>query len=354
MSDPMWAGGPQQFQDRYPYTWATFPDFMRDQFYPVVPPKTTLSMSLICAGMMVVPIIGPLAAKDLGEYQSYYAAQFAANPPGSSDGTVPTITIPEAWSPPITVEQTNGPDMAGMAYDIAAIARYIGFYPSNNSVHLQLDAIESAIGGLPGSGTISSKHDIARILAAIYYTAAQPIAITNQYDDSAVLSALAAARTSLEGGHTSLAGSLVALASDLISHDTQMDTDHGAILEAIGNIPTTGGAGASGYPGSDLVTLSSPSSFSGPSLIEATMDGLLLDLTEMAPSTGYQTHAGYHNWLHAGWLAFLTDGGYADEMQYLNLNQRVYVPKQCTHAHGVLLYPRAGTSGTITPYTLTS
>lgn len=138
------------------------------------------------------------------------------------------------------------------------------------------------------------------------------------------------------------------LHTDLATVDGVVDQ----ILDAVGNLEIPAGGSDGRYPGPSGATLSTPVAFSGPTLIEATMDGVLLDLEEMAPSTGYHTHSGYTNWLHAGYLCFLAQGGYADELQYLNMSTAAYSPKRISAPKGVLIYPRAGTSGTITPWTL--
>lgn len=354
MSEPMWAGGPQQFQDRYPDVWAVLPSFMREPFYPQSPPLSPLAMSGVCLLMSQVSIYGAYGGWAFGQYQIYYGDAYRATPPGSYTDTVPTVTVPTPFEPPTVGGPNYDYTLGQINAGILTILDYLGVWVPPDNLHVQIQAILDGLEGAGSGNPTSSKHDVARILAAIYYTAAQPIAITNQYDDSAVLSALAAARTSLEGGHTAISGSLVAVASDLTAHDTQMDTDHGAILSAIGDIPTTGGGTDSRFPGLSAVTLSSPVAFSGPLQITQAMDGCIVDVTGVPAGTGRQEVGGFVNWQHMGWLAFVASDTLGDELQFLNLDGAVYVPKRIANPVGLVLFPRIGSSGTVTPWTFAS
>lgn len=129
-----------------------------------------------------------------------------------------------------------------------------------------------------------------------------------------------------------------------------MDADLTNISNKIDALDIPAGT-PSGYPGSALVTFGTPVAFNGPTEVNVTMDGCLIEFDTMPAGTGKYEVNGHVNWQHAGWIAFLADSVYGDTVQFLGPEAAVYCPKGIATPSGCLLFPRAGSSGTITPWT---
>ena len=109
-----------------------------------------------------------------------------------------------------------------------------------------------------------------------------------------------------------------------------------------------------GYPGSALVTFGEPVEWSGPVTVDVPMAGCILEIVKQADGTGKYVVDAVTNWQRAGWLSFYADDGSCDEVQWLSLEKAAYTAKRLAAPAGVLLWPRPGSSGTLTPYTLPS
>lgn len=343
----MYAGGPDTYATRYPVEWATFPTFMQDCLAATDPPPSPLAMSLICAGLMAVPVIGMMAAPSLGEYQSYYAAGYNSNPPGSYTDTPLVPTPPVGWEP--TTEPTNADSaMLRIIYDNLVLT-YNEAAAAHAAADLVLDRLP--LGG--GGNKIASQRDTNILLSALYYLAQMPIAYALTIDDVDILQAIDNSQQALDelidAHDANLNGArndIAAIANDvdgLVTSVADVHTDIAAI--------EPGGGGPGGWPGLASVTLSDPHNWNAPLELAHTMDGCLVHISSEPSGTGKHEVGTKTSWQHAGWLAFVSDNGDADELQWLNVNDACYVPKRMSVVGGVLLFPRAGSSGTLTPWT---
>lgn len=124
-----------------------------------------------------------------------------------------------------------------------------------------------------------------------------------------------------------------------------------AVLAALAALPLST-AGDRRFPGLDSVTLAEPVLVSTPTLVNAAMDGCLITIASMPGGTGRHEVGSYTSWQHGGWVCFVGPDGYADELQWLNLSTAAYCPKRVRSATSALIFPRAGASVQVTPYTL--
>jgi len=258
---------------------------------------------------------------------------------------------------------------------------------ATDTIESTLDTIYAAITGLPvPPPDVATPSDVARILSAIYYVAVQPYALVLTVDNEAVLDAITASIVSFTDQHVeqnadlddihadvgTLAGVVSNVHDDLVA-DTATITGDVATLQAAADVidgivdlihgtdvPAIqadiaaiepGGGTPSGYPGYASVTLGSPANWSGPGEINTAMDGCFVAITTQASGTGRHEVGDHTSWQHAGWLAFVDDQGNADELQWLNFDAANYCPKRLASASSVLIFPRAGSSGTLTPWT---
>lgn len=167
-------------------------------------------------------------------------------------------------------------------------------------------------------------------------------------DNTAVLNAI----SNLDGDVVDLHGDVANLDGDVAAAKAVIDNTHSDLEAAKAAIDAlTVGGESNLYPGSSGVTPSTPVEFAGPLEITRAMDGVYVEITSEPAGTGKDECSDHLNWRHAGWIAFLADGAYGDELQWLGLDAAVYVPKRLLHATGCLIFPRANSSGTITPFT---
>jgi len=124
-------------------------------------------------------------------------------------------------------------------------------------------------------------------------------------------------------------------------------TDHD--LATMG--PGGGAAAAQGWPGIDAVVLGTPIPFTTSARFEAVCDGLLLTFTTLPPGQGRQLAGDVTRYPTIGWLAFITDNGDAEPLQYLGIDRAVYVPQAMAQAAGVAISCKPGLTGTIVPWT---
>lgn len=139
-----------------------------------------------------------------------------------------------------------------------------------------------------------------------------------------------------------------------LSINGNVDAAESAILAAIAGIEPGQQGVLPGYPGSGSVTFGTPVPWSGPLQINQSMDGCRITISTQQGGTGKNTIGSFDNWKHAGWIAFVDDGGFADEIQWLGPEKANYCPKRLATASAVLLFPRTGSAGTLTPWTRTS
>lgn len=376
MADPMWTGGPEQFQDRYPTQWATFPDWMRDPLYPSDPPQSTFAMSITCLVLMAVPIIGYAAGPQLGEYQRYYASVYDSSPPGTHTDTPPDVTPPEPYIPVYGVD----PTVMALLEDLQV--RVLDCQNRLVSVRADTQLILDRLPQGEDPPPITTTNDTARILAAIYYTNWLWYNNPPPIDDADILAAITDAQNAIIGDVDSKAAAVTAD----VNGNTDLEVDD--VLTAIGNIQSLSEATVQGivnaavgtltgeigegtaavldgvetlldavgsdtrFPGLSGVTLGNPSTVGVASIVNGPMDGCLIEIESVPSGTGQHPVGGRASYLHMGWLAFVGPDGYCDEIQYLNLDTAAYVPKRVASGAQVIVFPRVGSSVTITPYTL--
>lgn len=355
----MWTGGAESLETRYPDAYWVLPSSLKTLFDPKDAPYIAGVMTAVCISAAAMPISGIPFGKDYFEYAHYYELCYNGTPPAEDDDVEPVHNLlPSECPSPIGTGYTTDPDIGSILTYVEAIEDRIGLYSEGQTVMADLAAIYAQVtGGVEDPPPLASSIDTARVLAGIYYIAKQMVApaVAPNYDD--ILTAVEDARTNLYNqqndadmalaAHDTLVnGKLDSLGASAVS----ISDDTGSIVATLAEWTPAAAAVASGYPGSSGVTQSTPHVFSGPLELSEAMDGCIVELTTIPAGTGKQTVNSHNSWQHMGWLAFLADDGLADELQWLNLEQAVYVPKRISEPTGLLLFPRIGSGGTVTPW----
>lgn len=370
MADPMYSGGPDQFQDRWPLYWATFPQFMRDPLLPTDPPPSPVAMSLICAALMAIPVVGYNAAAALGEYQSYYATGYDASPPGSHTDAPVYPEVPDPYVAPgddsfdwyklYTILYGAVTDTYGLVNQVKGVVDIIldrlpgGTTPPIVASEVNLSRVLSTSFAIAKQvSNLPQRDNTDRVLACLFAIARQQT-VNIDPTTQELMDAIAAHDTHIDGD---LADRFDTQAELITNTATDLkgtgDVDHSDIADAIAALAGVSGADAR-YPGFANALFNQPTEFDGPTQISQVMHGCIVNLSSMPAGTGSQDVGSMVNWLHAGWLCFLTPEGEADEMQFLNLETAVYCPKRITLIGGLLVFPRAGASGTVTGWSRAS
>lgn len=244
-----------------------------------------------------------------------------------------------------------------------------------------LGDVLTATGAVRGSGN----PDIAAVLTAIAALPQSPAdiasvlsAISNLDGDVAALKTVAdgivvtqSAHTSSLAGLTSTLGTVasgVAAIPDLISAGTgtisgllstlsTLVTDKAALvlaaIQAVADaIAALAGAGDTApiWPGVAGVTKGEAVAIVDDTEVAGPMDGVIIDLTTVPPGKGFWTVATHNAYKYAGYVAFVSDDGDADEQQYLGFDEAVYVPKRLKRAASCLIHCAPGIEGTATPW----
>lgn len=110
-------------------------------------------------------------------------------------------------------------------------------------------------------------------------------------------------------------------------------------------------AGAPIWPGLANVDLGTPVPISGDTEVAGPMDGVLVALTTVPPGKGFWSAGSRHAYKYAGYVAFTTDNGDAEEQQYLGFDSAVYCPRRSVQAASCLIHCAEGIDGTATPWT---
>lgn len=244
-------------------------------------------------------------------------------------------------------------------------AKVGGLYSDMPTVLTLLNSIFARVAPGEDPPPISTSNDSARILAALYYIAQAVIVPAWAVDNAEVLAAITAAKESIKGPSDTNVGAVytalfeptwgvVRSVNDNTnavetSINNNVDAAETAILDALANFQPGGGT-PSGYPGLSSVTLSTSQPFAGPFSYPGAMDGCLVEFTSMPAGTGHHDIGSFTNWQHAGWICFLDDQGYADEVQWLGPEKANYCPKRLASASGVLVFPRTLGQGILTPW----
>lgn len=253
--------------------------------------------------------------------------------------------------------------------DIAALA-----FATPTDVSTALSVTE---GNLDAAITVAKNAVQADIAALDFATDADVDAAVGDVNDHTD-SALGGAVTTLQGDITSAANNInsnvdsktagvisdlsnvIALARDVITGDIAdlaaavagYVTD---ILTAIGLL-----RGPTIYPGAALVTWGTSVAVDHEDTLSAAthgvngaMDGVRLVVTSVPARVTVRTAEGVDNYRYAGWLTFADSAGRCEEPQYVNLGERIYVPKSmndpayciCAFTHNV--------HATVTPWVAT-
>lgn len=106
------------------------------------------------------------------------------------------------------------------------------------------------------------------------------------------------------------------------------------------------------WPGLDGVTLGTPSVLTDSGIVVGLMHGITVSIDARKPGAGHFGVDGQDYGWRAGYVAFLTDTGAAEEPQYLGWSSAVYLPKHMTVAAGVLVVLVNTTQLTATPFTI--
>lgn len=347
-----YSGGPEDLETHSPALYAMMPASVKTLVAVSSPPLTPLGMLGTMGSIAGIPFYGAPLAIGLYSYADYYATAYAANPPGTSTDDPNLYSIPADYEP--------YPAFVNDMWDYVKVQsdRMYNFLADWQTEKAKLDWMYN---NWPDSGgtppPLATTKDTARILAALYYIAQSVIVPAWSIDNSEVLSAISDAHgvtdgkidaldLTVDGFATNTQNAFDSLASEVGNVDTAVDD----VLAAVQALPTTGG-GPGGWPGLSEATLSTPVSWTGPLDHVEAMDGCIVHITSEPSGTGKQEVGSHTSWQHAGWLAFISDNGDADELQWLNLGDAVYVPKRMSAVAGVILFPRLGSSGTLTPWT---
>lgn len=358
MADPMWSGGAEQFQDRYPWIWFVMSDWAKAPFYPTDPAKDPSAFVVQAGVVLGMPILGTIYAPYVTEYCTYYIAQWDANPPGSSSSTPALPTLPTVPDPAYNQAQ----DWLGRFNAMWADVIYAG--NEAHAAHLAADLILERLPQGEDPPPIATSNDTARILAGIYYTNwlwynnPPPVSVPDVLD--AIADAHAVTDGKIDAHDLSMDGFATNVQNAFQAQTELIDNVSGDIDDlaaAVAEIPTE--AGDPRYPGPSNVTWGEPQTFSGSHTYSASgigpggvMDGLRLTINSV-PAGSYQQGAeGITVHKYQGWLNFIDGDGNCDDLQWLGANKRIYAPVSMRSPSAVVIYAKTGTSITVTAYAL--
>ncbi len=124
-----------------------------------------------------------------------------------------------------------------------------------------------------------------------------------------------------------------------------------SLQRLMADLPEAAQASQAGiYPGYGEVILGDITEFTGPLELEATMDGVLITVEDVAGFLGKR-------WLpssqavisHAGFVTF-GDGGDWEDIQALAISSRCYTPRVFSAPSSVCIVPTPGVHGTVQPW----
>jgi hypothetical protein len=178
----------------------------------------------------------------------------------------------------------------------------------------------------------------APVLAAI---AAMGVAVAASFTaEEASVAAVGTEVASVGAGVVGLAATLLELAGSLAQ-----------ILELLQALPTEAPpAGPPAWPGSTLVQLGSPVDLTAGLTVTTPMDGLIVEITSVAPKQMFYTYHDVRSYRHIGALAFFDDEGHLEGYQALGFTSAIYTPRSLVRAEGVKVMSAPGTAGTVTPW----
>lgn len=237
--------------------------------------------------------------------------------------------------------------------DIAAVLTAIGNIPGADNQEV-LDAIAAVRG--------TGSPDLASVLAAI-----AAVRGTGSPDIAAVLSAISAIDTSNDTAALAAIAAAIALIPTDPVHDVIEDLD--AITSAISAVASAVSAVAAivaalnrpvqtakapVWPGLANVAFGTPVSLDGGVTIEATMHGVVIELSTVPAETDRYMFDAEASYLHVGQVAFANDDGAFDAFQPFSFGKQVLCPLRMSSASKVVVRSALGVGGTVTPWTITT
>lgn len=106
------------------------------------------------------------------------------------------------------------------------------------------------------------------------------------------------------------------------------------------------------WPGAANTTPATPTILTDSGIITAPMHGITLTIDSLKAGVGHFGVDGMNYAWRAGYVAFLTDTGAAEEVQYLGWDTAVYLPRRMAVAAGVLIVLGNALQVTATPFTI--
>lgn len=357
MADPMWSGGPDQFQDRYAANWATFPQWMRDPLLPSTPPMSPFAMSVTCLVLMAVPVVGTGAAINLGEYQRYYADWYDASPPGSHTDTPYEAEPPTVYTPAFGADPTTM-NMLTLIYGLCSDT-----YAKANQAYQAAQLVLDRLPGGEDPAPISTRQDTALILSALYYLGQQGVVAGAPDDNTEILEAITDAHATTDGLVEAANLDVDALATNTqnaFESQTELidnvSGDIDEIAQAVDGLASLLGEDTAPpvWPGVAGVTLGQSVALSDGLHLTTPMDGVIIAITTPPSRTGTMSIGGATFDYREGQIAFEDDQGHIEMWQYLGFRNALYTPRSMAHAAGARFRVLAGAEGTVTPWTITT
>lgn len=126
------------------------------------------------------------------------------------------------------------------------------------------------------------------------------------------------------------------------------------MVEILAGRATLGGGsstvGVKPYPGPEDVTLGTPVALDTEVSVDGPMDGVLVNITAVPNGSGEYHSGDTVHYYRRMWLTFLDSDGNADDYQYADWKQGVYIPKSMIQPASCVLRCLAGVEGTVTPW----
>jgi len=104
------------------------------------------------------------------------------------------------------------------------------------------------------------------------------------------------------------------------------------------------------WPGLGHVVVGSPISVGSSGRWDVACDGVLLQILTLPAGQGRQVAGDVTRYPNLGWIAFISDNGDAEPMQYLGIAQSVYMPHTLTRATGLAISCKGGLTMLVTPW----
>jgi hypothetical protein len=104
------------------------------------------------------------------------------------------------------------------------------------------------------------------------------------------------------------------------------------------------------WPGLANVTLGTPLALSDGLTVPGPLDGVLIDITAVPPSTGFYPFGTLLSYSHIGGIVFVDDNGDLEEALGIGPQSQVQTPRSMSQADHAILRLKSGVTGTVTPW----